>query len=83
MRVTVAICTRNRAGSLARVLRSAEAMTPHAGGAWELVVVDNGSSDHTGEVVAGFAPVLPVRRVVEPTPPARATGPVSEMTTLG
>lgn len=34
--------------------------------AWELVVVDNGSSDHTSQVVEMFQRSLPARRVEEP-----------------
>lgn len=67
MHLTVAICTRNRASSLRNVLTSLAACTP-PGGAWEVIVVDNGSSDDTQVVLAGFSGVLPLRVIAEQTP---------------
>ena len=67
MQVSVILCTRNRADSLRRTLDSATRMRVPDGLAWEFVVVDNGSTDHTAQVVAEFAGRLPVRRVVENT----------------
>ncbi|MFN3513203.1 MAG: glycosyltransferase family 2 protein [Phenylobacterium sp.] len=68
MRVSVVICTRNRAASLDRTLGSLAAMGAPAGTPWELVIVDNGGTDATPEVVAGHVGALPVRRVFEPEP---------------
>lgn len=66
---TVAICTRNRASSLARTLTSiAEAERESSMPQWEVMVVDNGSSDDTASVVAGFSDRLPIRLVREPKP---------------
>ena len=65
LEITVVICTRDRAAQLASVLRSAAAMAIPDGLAWELCVVDNGSSDSTRDVVEGFRDVLPVRCVRE------------------
>lgn len=65
MRATVILCTRNRAASLARTLESAAGMAPVTE-AWEMLVVDNGSTDETAAVIASFAGRLPVRRVVQP-----------------
>jgi hypothetical protein len=67
MLVTVAVCTRNRARSLARMLASLAAMPP-PDCAWEVLVVDNASSDDTGDVLAEFAGRLPLRREREPRP---------------
>lgn len=66
--VSVVVCTRNRAASLRRMLDSAAEMDIPAGLAWELIVVDNGSTDETLTVIASFADRLPVRGVVEPAP---------------
>ena len=65
MRLTVAICTWNRASLLARALdRLGQARSPSA--AWELIVVDNGSTDGTAAVLERFARRLPLRVVAEP-----------------
>ncbi|MDT0576997.1 glycosyltransferase family 2 protein [Croceicoccus sp. F390] len=75
--VSVVVCTRNRAESLARMLRSLAAMDVPADLAWEVVIVDNGSTDDTPAVIEGFADRLPIRRVMEAEPGlsvARNTG---------
>jgi glycosyltransferase involved in cell wall biosynthesis len=64
-RLSVAICTRDRSESLRRTLSSL-AECVHPGESWELVVVDNGSSDGTPAVVARFRDLLPIRLVSEP-----------------
>src|SRR5262249_29253186 len=53
VRISVVICTRNRSTYLAQCLQAIEAQTlqPHH---YEVIVVDNGSSDDTGSVVAPF-----------------------------
>ncbi len=66
MDVTVAICTRNRANSLARTLESLRQMTIPDGLAWEVVVVDNASRDATPAVLRDFAAKLPLRAEKEP-----------------
>jgi glycosyltransferase involved in cell wall biosynthesis len=59
--VTVAICTWNRASLLDQTLaRLAELAVPDAF-AWEVLVVDNGSTDETAEVLARHAAALPLR----------------------
>ena len=63
--VTVVICTRNRAAQLNNVLESVANLQVPKGLRWELVVVDNGSSDNTAEVVASFRDRLPARTVRE------------------
>ncbi len=63
MIISVIICTRNRASSLKGTLDSL--LTPEnlALPDWELVVVDNASTDGTGELLAGFAARYPRRMV--------------------
>jgi hypothetical protein len=64
--LSVVICTRNRAATLSEALRRyPRLVTPFA---WELVVVDNGSSDATRTVLDSFAAgaPFPMRVVGEP-----------------
>jgi hypothetical protein len=57
--------TRNRAGILEGVLDSYTRLTAPPEG-WQVVIVDNGSTDSTPEVVRRFAGRLPVTYVLEP-----------------
>ena len=67
--VTVIICTRNRADSLRETLASIGRCAVPPDIAAELLVLDNGSTDHTAQVVREAALThLPVRRVEEPAP---------------
>lgn len=66
MHISVIICTRNRAEQLRVVLDSVAGMVVPKGLAWELLIVDNGGTDHTAEVVDSFSGQLPIRTVVEP-----------------
>jgi glycosyltransferase involved in cell wall biosynthesis len=68
MKFTIAICTWSRAPMLRRALASHAAVLVPRGVEREVVVVDNGSTDETPEVVAEFGGRLPIRRVSEPTP---------------
>lgn len=62
--ISVAICTFNRAASLAATLASVAALEDPGVG-WELLVVDNNSTDGTPGVVEAFAARHPVRYVRE------------------
>ena len=68
--LSVAICTRDRADSLQRTLlslaRSQAALTTAHASSWELLVVDNGSSDPTATVIESFTGRLPLTQVSEP-----------------
>lgn len=57
MRLTVLICTYNRAGALRTVLEglAAQELPDSAPTEWEVLVVDNNSTDATREVVEAFA----------------------------
>ncbi len=66
MDLSVIICTFNRAWSLRRTLRSFCNSQLLNTTDWELLVVDNHSTDETPAVVKQFTDSLPIRYVVEP-----------------
>jgi glycosyltransferase involved in cell wall biosynthesis len=66
MSVTVAICTFNRAESLRRTLESLAAMRVPSALAWELIIVNNNSTDHTDLIIEEYRDRLPLRRDFEP-----------------
>jgi glycosyltransferase involved in cell wall biosynthesis len=68
MDVSIAICTRDRAASLARTLDSLSAMSIPDGLEWEVVVVNNAARDDTDSVIAGFRHGLPLHREYEAAP---------------
>lgn len=61
MDLTVILCTWNRAKSLVGVLTSLEASIVPAGLEWEVLVVDNNSTDHTRAVCESFISKNPRR----------------------
>jgi glycosyltransferase involved in cell wall biosynthesis len=67
VRATVAICTRNRAPIFARALEKLSALDVPDGTRWELVIVDNDSTDHTQQVIASFRDRLPIRDFIAKT----------------
>src|SRR4051812_42731918 len=68
MVVSVVIATRNRADRLRQALDSLERMSPPNMFSWELIVVDNGSTDGTRQVVNDCEArmMLPLRYLIEP-----------------
>jgi glycosyltransferase involved in cell wall biosynthesis len=68
MRLTVAICTWNRAALLRQALGRMTQLTIPPEVEWELVVVNNNCTDDTDEVIRAFAPRLPIRPLFEPRP---------------
>ena len=64
--ITVAICTLNRAESLRRTLGSLAAMQVPSDLTWEIIIVNNNSTDHTDDVIGQYRDQLPVRREFEP-----------------
>jgi glycosyltransferase involved in cell wall biosynthesis len=78
MNVSVIICTRDRAARLDQTLSSLEALTIPAGLSCEVVVVDNGSTDQTPQVVRKHSAArIPPRYLLESEPGqsrARNTG---------
>jgi glycosyltransferase involved in cell wall biosynthesis len=75
--VSVIVCTRNRRDALARLLEALEQLVVPAGLRWELIVVDNASTDDTASMLALRRTPLPMRVVREGLPGlsrARNTG---------
>ena len=68
MHITVAICTWNRCRVLQRTLDAFTHVAPPGNADWELLVVNNNSTDETDAVVRSFEGRLPVRGAFEPTP---------------
>lgn len=70
MDLSVIICTYNRCASLQKMLQSLAEMDVPASLSWELIVVDNNSTDGTRNVVESFAArsKLNVRYLFEPIP---------------
>ena len=67
MNVSIIICTYNRAGLLAQTLKSLEQLDVPTSVVWEVLVVDNNSSDSTRDVVTDYVQSgkLQVRYVFE------------------
>jgi len=68
MRITVAICTFNRAESLRLTLDSLTGIQVPGDLSWEIVIINNNSTDHTDDVIGEYVGRLPVRREFEPRP---------------
>lgn len=66
LRASIIICTLNRARSLARTLESIVEAGCAVSRPWELLVVDNGSTDATPDIIRSFADRLPIRSVLQP-----------------
>ena len=66
MDASIVICTRNRADSLDQTLAAMESLDIPADLHCEILVVDNGSKDHTAEVVRKYSSAkIPPRYVLE------------------
>jgi glycosyltransferase involved in cell wall biosynthesis len=68
MRITVAVCTWNRCSLLQQALEQMTKLGIPSPVEWELLVVNNNSTDATDEVIASFSGRLPVRGLFEPKP---------------
>lgn len=66
MKVTVAICTWNRAKLLDKTLREFRELHLPQGVEWELLVVNNNCTDATDGVLSELSQFLPIRRAFEP-----------------
>jgi glycosyltransferase involved in cell wall biosynthesis len=67
MKITVAIATWNRAQLLDRTLMSMHGLRVPPGIHWEVIVVNNNSTDDTDAVIARHMKAIPVRGVFEAT----------------
>ena len=63
--LTVLLASHNGSDTIGRTLSAFTFVTPPAGG-WQLLVVDNASTDGTASVVASYAGRLPLRLLHEP-----------------
>src|SRR5438270_7390140 len=68
MFLTVALCSWNRSELLRKTLEQFTHLEPDKGLDWELIVVDNNSTDDTPNVLAEFVARLPLRALREPAP---------------
>ena len=59
--VSIVVCTYNRASSLRRTLAALTAQITPPDLIWELVIVDNNSTDTTRQVVQAFVDIAPIR----------------------
>ena len=64
MKPSLVICTWNRAPQLAETLKSLDRLTVPM--TWELILVDNGSTDNTQEVMISYDSPVSKRIVIEP-----------------
>jgi len=64
--LTVLIAAYNGGKTLPAVLKAYRTIVPPHGG-WQLVIVDNGSTDDTKEIIAAFRQCLPLTFLYEPT----------------
>jgi glycosyltransferase involved in cell wall biosynthesis len=67
LKPTVLLATRNRASTLEAVLNEYRHLQAPLGG-WDVVIVDNGSTDRTKDVILGFRDRLPITYCFEATP---------------
>jgi glycosyltransferase involved in cell wall biosynthesis len=68
MKLSVAICTWNRAKLLDETLTAMRQLDVPSGVTWELLVVNNNSTDDTDAVLTRHAAALPLVRLFEPRP---------------
>ena len=67
MKITVALCTWNRASLLAQTLEAMTHLRVPSEIDWELLAVNNKCTDGTDQVIASYGGRLPLRRLYEPS----------------
>ena len=68
MRIDVVICTWNRCRLLAPTLERLREVEIPQNVDWQVIVIDNNSTDNTAATLQGFAGRLPLRTLFEPRP---------------
>jgi glycosyltransferase involved in cell wall biosynthesis len=68
MQLSLVICTRNRASQLAQSIESLTRLQYRS--SWELIIVDNGSTDETQEILKKYRETLPLKIIIESRPGA-------------
>jgi L-malate glycosyltransferase len=63
--ITVLIATYNGATTLPYVLQEYRNLKPPQGG-WKIIIIDNGSTDHTKEIIFSYEDCLPLTYLYEP-----------------
>jgi glycosyltransferase involved in cell wall biosynthesis len=65
MKISVAICTHNRCALLFQTLSSLSQACRPKQADWDVLVVDNASTDSSAEIIASFESVLPLKKIRE------------------
>jgi glycosyltransferase involved in cell wall biosynthesis len=65
MKITIAVCTWNRANMVDQTLQSLTQLRIPPGIDWEVVVVNNNSPDNTADVLESYVSKLPLRHFLE------------------
>lgn len=65
---SIIVCTRNRSESLSRMLDALTKLDVPSLLSWEVIVIDNGSSDTTRQTIDSFSKSLPLRNLIVPKP---------------
>lgn len=68
MKLTIAICTWNRAALLGMTLAAMRELSIPKGVEWEILVVNNNCTDDTENTIARYSAQLPLRSIREPSP---------------
>jgi glucosyl-dolichyl phosphate glucuronosyltransferase len=66
MRITVAICTRNRCHLLQQTLEQMKLVKIPLDVEWELLIVNNDCTDQTDNIILSFSACLPINRQFQP-----------------
>ena len=65
MMITLIICTRNRAGPLNSALQAIVNIDKPRHMEWDMIIVDNGSTDDTQNIINKYSNLLPIKSIYE------------------